>query len=170
MKKILSFLFVAFLSINFSYALETNLNSSWTEIKSWTELEVSDSENSYIYFYGQGCPHCANVDAYFKWVWAYDTIDIVKKEVYFDDVNREEMNKYATSLWYEESSVWVPFLVIENESWNSSLVWDSPIIDYFTPILWEVEINTRNRAIAIAVLWVLAVLIPVFLIKITNKH
>ncbi len=62
-----------------------------------------------------------------------------------------------------------PFLII-NDNWNETpMIWDETIINHFTPILWDVPEN-NNKAIILAILWVLAVIIPVFLIKLSNKN
>ena len=141
--------------------------STW-EVKTLNST-IPSEEISYNYFYGQWCSHCAKVDKYLTWVDWYEKLGIIKKEIYFDDDNRQEMTDVAESMWLDSWTIGVPFLVIINDWIKSSLSWDQPIIDYFTLILWDVPPN-NNKNIVLAILAVLAVLIPVFLIKLSNKN
>ena len=128
--------------------------------------KVSFADTSYIYYYWQWCPHCANVDDYMKAVDGYEKLGVEKKEVYFDSENAAEMSADAERLGLE--SVGVPFLIV-NEDWQEqTLVWDTPIIDYFTPILWEAPESNRKNIILI-ILAVLAVVIPFLIIKWPKK-
>jgi glutaredoxin-related protein len=46
----------------------------------------------YILFYGNGCPHCAKVEAFFKENKISKKFDIVQKEVFFNKKNLTEFN------------------------------------------------------------------------------
>ena len=145
-----------------TWSLSETLFLTWSVVNN---LE----ESSYIYYYWQWCPHCANLDNYINWVDWYDKLNIVKKEVYFDDKNRQDMLYDGKKLWLEESEIWLPFFVI-NKAWvESPMVWDWPIIDYLKTILWEVPEN-KNKTIVLAILSILAIIIPIFLIKLANKN
>lgn len=173
MRKFLSFLFITLFSITSTFALEQSLSwstNTW-EVVSTGSLNKLDelSNTSYIYFYWQWCPHCANLDRYLTKVWAYDKLDIVKKEIYFDDENRAELQKYADSFWLKDG-VWVPFLIINDWENQTYLTWDTPVIEYFKTYLGEIQVNEKNRAIVITVLMVLAIITPVFLIKLSSKN
>ncbi len=183
MKKALSTIFLLLIclfsfSVSFAENIDLTSTSTW-ESSTWIINEIKNSEltniwswileNSYTYYYGQGCSYCANLDKYFKWVWAYDKLNIVKKEVYFDDKNRQEMMDEWKRLWLSESDIWVPFFIV-NESWvETPIIGDGPIIEKLKPILWEVPEN-KNKTIIFTILIVLAIIIPVFLIKLSNKN
>ena len=120
------------------------------------------AETSYIYYYWQWCSHCANIDEYMEWVDGYNRLNIEKKEVYSNTENAKAMSDDAKRLWYENA--WVPFLIV-NEDWKETVLnWDKTIIDYFTPILWAPPPN-NNKYIVFTILWLLAVLIPILIIK-----
>src|SRR4030042_5870843 len=46
------------------------------------------------YFWGQGCPHCAQVNALFEEKGYYNKYPIEKKEVYNDKANANLLNEY----------------------------------------------------------------------------
>lgn len=181
MKKIKHLLIISLVLVSFiwnSYAEDSVLLDSTWVVATWslTETLVSTwsidnnlEETSYTYYYGQWCSHCANLDKYINWVWWYEKLNIVKKEVYFDDKNRQEMVDEWKRLWLSESEIWVPFFII-NESWTeTSIVWDGPIIEKLKPILWDIPEN-KNKTIILAILSILAIIIPIFLIKLSNKN
>jgi len=55
---------------------------------------VSAYDMEIIEYYGTGCPHCTSmaeaIDESVCTTYADYDINVVKKEVYFDDVNRQE--------------------------------------------------------------------------------
>jgi len=114
--------------------------------------------NSYVYYYGQWCAYCAQVDKYFTAVDAMSKIDLEKREVYFDDDNRSAMIADATALGLDPNTIGVPFLVIN--SWSgtetSYLVWDAPIIEHFTPLLGEVP-ESHKKTIVLIILGLIVV-------------
>ena len=76
-------------------------------------LENPVSDTNYIYYYGQGCAYCANVDSYLKKVDAESKIDIEKREIYFNEDNRARMAADAERVGLNPESVGVPFLILE---------------------------------------------------------
>jgi len=77
------------------------------------------------YFYGETCPHCKNVDEYFKANGIYDQYEIKKLET---------SNPFSKRLFFEfgeafEDPNWggVPVVIFENKY----LLGDQPIIDNF---------------------------------------
>ncbi|OGY24046.1 MAG: hypothetical protein A2172_00670 [Candidatus Woykebacteria bacterium RBG_13_40_15] len=52
-----------------------------------------DNEKIY-YFWGQGCPHCAQVNEFFEEKGFYDKYPIEKKEIYFNRENANLLNEY----------------------------------------------------------------------------
>lgn len=84
----------------------------------------------YEYFWGNGCPHCANVQTFYD-TWAKkDLIKITKYEVWYDKTNEKIMedrfNKCDPKI--EKSGMSVPLLVTPD---GKCLMGDTPIIDFY---------------------------------------
>jgi hypothetical protein len=123
----------------------------------------------YTYYYWKWCSHCANMEEYMEWVDGYDKVNIAKKEIYFNDMNRAEYLATWKRLWISEAELWIPFLVI-NDWWKDSfLIWDEKIINHFKSYLWEAK-ESSKKTIILVIIWILTVLLPVILIKLSNKN
>lgn len=92
-----------------------------------------DAKKKAYYFYGEQCPHCKNVDEYFKANGIYDQYEIKKLEV---------NNPFSKRLFLEfgeafEDPEWggVPAIIFENRY----LLGDQPIIDNFVKEIAAVE-------------------------------
>lgn len=85
----------------------------------------------YILFYGNGCPHCAKVEQYFKENDVQEKFDIVLKEVYFNRNNLTELQDYLAKFHLDTTQIGVPFLVINNENECNYINGSDPIIDFF---------------------------------------
>ncbi len=92
---------------------------------------IPDKEaNSYEYFWGNGCPHCAVVQEFFdKWE-KKDSIKIKKFEVWYDKSNAKIMEDRfgKCNPVPPKSQMAVPFLVTPD---GKCLVGDSPIVDHY---------------------------------------
>ena len=86
----------------------------------------------YVFFYGNGCQHCAKVEKFFDEHDVTKHFDIEFKEVYFDKDNIKDFMTYVDKLGLDSSKVGVPFLVINSGADCTYLNGDAPIIDYFT--------------------------------------
>ena len=64
-----------------------------------------------IYFWGDGCPHCANVQAFFDTWEKKDQISLTKLEVWNNRDNASLMAERAKSCNINPSGMGVPFLV-----------------------------------------------------------
>jgi len=85
-------------------------------------------ENKMIYFYGEGCPHCANVEQFLKENDVASKIKFEEKEIYFDKGNANLLILIAKKkCGLEESEIGIPFLWDKGEC----IVGDKPIIDNF---------------------------------------
>jgi hypothetical protein len=135
--------------------------------------------NSYIYYYGEWCPHCTEVDTYLTETDGYNKLNIVKKEIWYNEANASEMSESLIRLWLNPNDIWIPFIIVKNWE-NETYLWgDKTIIEYFKPYLWEAnssdsEINSdgknRARTIVLIIIVILAVIIPTTLIKMTNNN
>lgn len=97
----------------------TNQSSS-TTLKNTTQ-----NAERLILFYGQGCPHCANVEAYLK--SNPPKFNLEQKEVYYNQNNQKDLISRAKSCGIADNQIGVPFL------WTGKdcIVGDEPIINYF---------------------------------------
>lgn len=84
----------------------------------------------YEYFWGNGCPHCANVQDFYDTWNKKDSINIKKYEVWYDKVNAKIMedrfSKCAPQT--DKSKMVVPLLVKPD---GSCLTGDTQIIDFY---------------------------------------
>lgn len=85
----------------------------------------------YVLFYGNGCPHCAQVEQYFNDNAISTTFDIEMKEIYFNRDNLTDLQVYLDKLNLDTHQIGVPFLVINNENECSYINGAQPIIDFF---------------------------------------
>jgi hypothetical protein len=167
--------------VNENVNVEENIDI--TPISMWvnstdisTSIDITNiRESSYIYYYGQWCAHCADVDEYLKKTGGYWNLDIIKKEVWSDKANALEMSQAIERLWLNASEVWVPFIVVKTWETESYLVWSDTIINYFKPYLWEAsETSTwetsNKKIIVLVIFWILAVVVSTILIKLSNKN
>ena len=98
---------------------------------------VLAQENQAVLYYGNGCPHCAEVEDFIK----NNTFDfsIEKKEVYQNKANTEEFNKVCAKEGISLMNRGVPFLYSENECF----IGDKQIISYLTSKQKSVETDSR---------------------------
>jgi len=92
----------------------------------------------YILFYGNGCPHCAKVEQYFKDNKITKKFDIVQKEVFYNSTNFKELNGYLTKHKLTYDKIGVPFLVITSGADCNYVNGDNNIIDYFSGKLAQI--------------------------------
>lgn len=85
----------------------------------------------YVFFYGNGCSHCAKVENFFAENDIESKYDLEMKEIYFNRDNLKDFQWYIEKLWIDSSKAWVPFLVIDNENECEYVAWDKKIIEFF---------------------------------------
>jgi glutaredoxin len=92
------------------------------------ELILSIIEGKTIYFYGEGCPHCAKVEEFLKENKVESKFQFVKKEVYNEKINAELLFLVAQRKCnLSMNQIGVPFL------WSGSdcIIGDEPVIKFF---------------------------------------
>lgn len=110
---------------------DQNSNSS-------TENELTaggnQAQNRIIFFYGDGCPHCAIVEEYIKENKVNEKVAFSTKEVYYNRDNSKELEEKAKICGMPTDSIGVPFL------WDGEkcLVGDVDIVEFF-----KQKINTQ---------------------------
>jgi glutaredoxin len=91
---------------------------------------------AYEYYWGEGCPHCANVEEFLNTWENKDKVQVDKKEVYKDQDN---INLFQSRVKYCElpnNQVGVPFLFTPE---GECVVGDTPIINLFEQLEFEEE-------------------------------
>ncbi len=88
---------------------------------------VASQSNTIYFFYGTGCPHCANVEEYFQSENLYEKYHIEKREIYFNRENAVLFNNLLTKLNVPQNERGVPTVVIGDKI----LMGDTPIIQNF---------------------------------------
>ncbi len=108
------------------------------------------SAQEYIFFYGNGCPHCASVENFFQENNVVEKYDVDVREMYFNRDNLDTFYYYIDKLGIDNSRAWVPFLVIDNDSNCNYLMWDVKIIDFFESLIEteseQIEDNLYNNS------------------------
>ena len=107
-----------------------------------SKKEAPDSTNlplpsSYEYFWGDGCPHCAEVQEFFDSWEGKDKIDIQKYEVWSSRENAQRLRKRAVSCGFQSNKIGVPLLFTPEGKCISG---DKPIIDFFK----QIEIDEKE--------------------------
>jgi glutaredoxin len=87
----------------------------------------TESLDGIILFYGQGCPHCANVDKYIAENNVKDKVTFAELEVFSNRDNAKLLEEKAVVCGLATDSIGVPFL------WDGSKckVGDQDIINFF---------------------------------------
>jgi glutaredoxin len=86
------------------------------------------SPESHLYFWGNGCPHCENVETFLNSWENKDNIDLRKFEVWYNTDNAKLMVEKVKPCELDKSEMGVPVLVTPD---NNCFIGDTPIIDYF---------------------------------------
>lgn len=92
-----------------------------------------------IFYYGNTCPHCKDVEEWFKANKIEEKIKFSQKEVYDDRQNAAELTKVAASCGMDTNNIGVPFLYADNKC----LVGSPDIIKYFSD---KLGININQEA------------------------
>jgi hypothetical protein len=98
------------------------------------EFVVTPLPSNYEYFWGEGCPHCANVADFLDSWENTDKIEIEKKEVYEDQENANLLLARAQYCKLPNNQVGVPFLFTPE---GKCFVGDTPIISFFEQLEFE---------------------------------
>jgi glutaredoxin len=86
------------------------------------------SDGSITFFYGNTCPHCADVEAWMKENRIEEKVTLTKKEVYDNMPNSIELTKVAEGCGLPTDSIGVPFLYAEGKCFVGS----PDVIGYIT--------------------------------------
>ena len=89
------------------------------------------------YFWGDGCPHCANVDEFFATWEGKDRVEIKKMEVWYNKTNALLYNQRADACQIPKDQRGVPLLYTLD---GKCLTGDEPIINFFS----EMKFDEKN--------------------------
>lgn len=80
-----------------------------------TSAENVDSTVVIYWFWGDGCPHCADQKPFMKELAQREEVAVVALEVYNSEANRKRLQEFANA--YEISNVGVPMTFVGDEYW-----------------------------------------------------
>jgi nitrogen fixation/metabolism regulation signal transduction histidine kinase len=103
-----------------------NLSQNVTSTRQDLPKSATSTITEEILFYGDGCPHCANVENFINSNGVLGKTSLIEKEVYNNKDNFNEFSEKAKLCGIDSNSLVVPFL------WDGSqcILGDTPIIDY----------------------------------------
>ena len=105
-------------------------NGEWIKHGNPTaDKPIKACEKIHELYWGEGCPHCKNVDEFLSTWEKKDEVKIEKFEVQQNQTNSANMTKRAKSCGIDTTKgLGVPFLLTSD---SKCLTGDTPIIDYF---------------------------------------
>jgi len=90
-------------------------------------IELSAPE-TYEYYWGNGCPHCAKVEEFLESWDKKDLVEIQKYETWYNKENEARLKSRANSCNIPLQQVGVPLLVTKE---GECIIGDQPIIEHF---------------------------------------
>ena len=93
--------------------------------KGVSQVEVIDNP---IFYYGNTCPHCKDVEEWMVTNNIEEKISVVKKEVYDNQQNAQELAQTAVKCGLPTNSIGVPFLYAEGKC----LIGSPDVINYLS--------------------------------------
>src|SRR5512135_1367354 len=111
------YIFVAFLLLSILVGLGTAAEECVTPAPCpGDSLNVTGSTDICIYyFYGQGCPHCANIRPFInEMVAKYSRVRLYEYEIYFNSTNQALFQDFVSR--YELTQAGVPALFIGDQA------------------------------------------------------
>lgn len=107
---------------------DTYLPVTNNQTQNETQTAASVFSETSIFFYGNTCPHCADVEAWMKETKIEEKIHIIKKEVYDNPQNAQELVQVANGCGLPTNGIGVPFLYAEGKC----LIGAPEIINYLS--------------------------------------
>lgn len=87
----------------------------------------NQSGEDIILYYGEGCPHCEIVDKYIEENNIESKVSFIRKEVYRNKENQEDLVTKARTCGFDDDGIGVPFLY----DGEKCLIGDQDIINFF---------------------------------------
>lgn len=111
-KVILTTVFISVIILIFGYILVSSAKKK--EQKKGQNLAISPKEKI-IYYYGNTCPHCQEVEEWMKKEKIDEKIRVEKKEVYQNQANAQELTLVAQNCGLDPNAIGVPFLYADGK-------------------------------------------------------
>lgn len=73
--------------------------------------DIINPDAEFRYFYGATCPHCQELNKRVEKEDLFSKISVEKREVYFNNDNREKFLEVTKEMGLDESKVGVPFVM-----------------------------------------------------------
>ena len=93
----------------------------------YNQHKIAYDNSSMIFFYGDTCPHCKNVEKYFQDNEMHSKVNFAEKEVYKNPANAKLLADKAKICGIKEDEVGVPFLWADEKCY----IGDEEIIKFF---------------------------------------
>lgn len=87
------------------------------------------AEKGIVLYYGDGCPHCVNVDAFIKENKVEEKVSFDRKEVWSDKNNQRSLADKVIKCGLPQDQVGVPFLW--DEETGKCFTGDADVINFF---------------------------------------
>lgn len=84
-------------------------------VKESAPVDMGELEGKIIYYYGEACPHCQDVNKFLEENNIADKVDFIKKEVWSNQVNNNELGEVAQKCGLNPGNIGVPFLFAEGK-------------------------------------------------------
>ncbi len=107
--------------------------------KNTLSLALNTSVKAPILFYGVTCPHCFDLEEWLKNNKVEEKIQLIKKEVYQNQANSQELEQLAQKCGLDVSSIGVPFLFTDE---GKCLIGKTEIINYLEQ---KIGLNSTNQ-------------------------
>lgn len=132
MKKIIYILIIIAILFGFYKLLSIPPKSINSDILNNTDqVEFNFADSDLIFYWGEGCPHCENVEEFISTNNVDQKVKINKKEVYKNTDNQKELGNIASQYCPEaitNGGIGVPLAFdVKNKT---CLQGDTPIIDF----------------------------------------
>lgn len=89
--------------------------SSSTKKQQQKSSSLLPKKEEIVFYYGNTCPHCADVEEWMKQNKVDEKLKIVKKEVYQNQANAQELEYVAQSCGFSLQNIGVPFLYTDGQ-------------------------------------------------------
>lgn len=115
-KIIFSTILVSIIILIFAYIL---IGSS-TKKQLEKENTFSPPKDEIVFYYGNTCPHCADVERWMRENKVEEKLKIIKKEIYQNQANAQELDYVAQSCGLNPQRIGVPFLYADGKCYLGS--------------------------------------------------
>ncbi len=97
--------------------------------------DIINPDAEYLYFFGATCPHCQELNKRVKDEDLFSKISVEKREVYFNEENREIFSQLTQELELKEWETGVPF--VYDTVNKTHVVWVDQALEMFKSRLNE---------------------------------